>query len=99
MKYKNHLIQKHNLQSQITYYTVQGDLLCQTFETQDLAIKTLNNKIKDKWIQLLRRCIKEEGRVHSKLIFQELLSVMPKHLKNDLVEAYKETFGVPPSDQ
>lgn len=59
-----------------------------------------NSKLKIQWLQLIRRAIKEEGRVQSKIMFQQILQVMPKELKNDLVEAYFERFGVlPPSEQ
>ena len=59
-----------------------------------------NSKIKEQWLELIRRCIKEEGRVQSKIMFQEILIVLPKDLKKDLIEAYFERFGVlPPSEQ
>ena len=59
-----------------------------------------NSRIKEQWLELIRRCIKEEGRVQSKIMFQEILIVLPKELKKDLIEAYFERFGVlPPSEQ
>ena len=45
MKYKNHLIQKHVLQDRLPFYTVQGDLLCQSFSSKDQAIEALDKRI------------------------------------------------------
>ena len=47
MKYKNHLIQKHVLQDRLPFYTVQGDLLCQSFNSKDKAVQALNKRIQD----------------------------------------------------
>ena len=45
MKYKNHLIQKHVLQDRLPFYTVQGDLLCQSFNSEEKAIQALDKRI------------------------------------------------------
>lgn len=37
MKYKNHLIQKMLLENRLPFYTVQGDLLCQSFSSMKMA--------------------------------------------------------------
>jgi len=58
-----------------------------------------NSKLKVQWLQLIRRAIKEEGRVQSKVMFQQILLVLPKDLKKDLVEAYFERFGVLPASE
>lgn len=55
-----------------------------------------NSKLKSQWLQLIRRAIKEAGRVQSKIMFQQILLVLPEEFKNDLVEAYFERFGVLP---
>lgn len=58
------------------------------------------SKIKEQWLELIRRCIKEEGRVESKIMFQQILIVLPKEYQQDLIDAYVERFGVlPPSEQ
>lgn len=45
MKYKNHLIQRQNLKGRLPFYTVQGDLLCQSFATKEMAKLNIEMRI------------------------------------------------------
>lgn len=56
----------------------------------------VNSKIKEQWLELIRRAIKEEGRAKSKIMFKQILLVLPTEMKDDLVQAYFERFGVMP---
>ena len=59
-------------------------------------MESVNSKIKQQWLELIRRCIKEEGRAKSKIMFKQILLVLPTEMKDDLVQAYFERFGVMP---
>ena len=59
-------------------------------------MESVNSKIKQQWLELIRRAIKEEGRAKSKAMFKQILLVLPTDLKDDLVQAYFERFGVMP---
>ena len=52
--------------------------------------------LQKKWKQLIRSCIKENGRVWSKTIFQDLIDLLPKEYKKDLIQAFEDAFGVSP---
>ncbi len=59
-------------------------------------MESVNSRIKEQWLELIRRAIKEEGRAKSKIMFKQILLVLPTEMKDDLVQAYVERFGVIP---
>ena len=59
-------------------------------------MESVNSRIKEQWLELIRRAIKEEGRAKSKIMFKQILLVLPVELKDDLIQAYFERFGVMP---
>ena len=59
-------------------------------------MESVNSRIKEQWLELIRRAIKEEGRAKSKIMFKQILLVLPVELKVDLIQAYFERFGVMP---